>query len=88
MAGSDAEATLAFYDGFADDYHLAYGGDWDAAVAQQGAALDALIRGALPAAADVLDCSCGIGTQAIGLARIGYASSIARDARRRASALR
>jgi SAM-dependent methyltransferase len=34
--------------------------------------LHRLIRAALPAAADVLDCACGIGTQAIGLARLGY----------------
>jgi SAM-dependent methyltransferase len=30
------------------------------------------VRAALPDAADVLDCACGIGTQAIGLARLGY----------------
>jgi SAM-dependent methyltransferase len=72
MASSDGETTTGFYDGFADDYHLAYGGDWERAVDRQGAALDALIRDELPAARDVLDCSCGIGTQAVGLARLGY----------------
>src|SRR3954471_6818950 len=61
-----------FYDGLAPDYHLAYGGQWDAAVERQGAALDRIIRAALPEAQDVLDCSCGIGTQAIGLALRGY----------------
>jgi glycine/sarcosine N-methyltransferase len=64
--------VVAFYDGLAPDYHLAYGGNWDAAVERQGAALDRLIRAALPDAQDVLDCSCGIGTQAIGLALRGY----------------
>jgi SAM-dependent methyltransferase len=61
-----------FYDGFADDYHLAYGGRWDEAVARQGAALDGLIREHTPGARRVLDCSCGIGTQAIGLSLLGY----------------
>jgi SAM-dependent methyltransferase len=61
-----------FYDGFADTYELAYGGRWDEAVERQGAALDALIRATVPDARDVLDCACGIGTQALGLARRGY----------------
>ncbi|MGW7120832.1 class I SAM-dependent methyltransferase, partial [Streptomyces sp. NPDC054901] len=57
-----------FYDELADDYHLIYS-DWDASIRRQGAALDALIG--LDRAA-VLDCSCGIGTQAIGLALRGH----------------
>lgn len=61
-----------FYDGLAPDYDLVYGGNWEGAVERQGAALDRLIRDALPDAKDVLDCACGIGTQAIGLARRGY----------------
>jgi len=64
--------VLGFYDAFASDYELAYGGRWDEAVRRQGAALDELIRASLPDAADVLDCACGIGTQAIGLALRGY----------------
>ena len=62
-----------FYDGLAEDYHLVYADRWDEAVAGQGAALAAVIRALSPDAADVLDCSCGIGTQAIGLALQGYA---------------
>lgn len=61
-----------FYESFAPDYELAYGGRWDEAVARQGGALDELIRELVPGAQDVLDCSCGIGTQAIGLALRGY----------------
>jgi SAM-dependent methyltransferase len=61
-----------FYDGLARDYHLVYGDHWDEAVASQGAALDRLIHALRADARDVLDCSCGIGTQAIGLARRGY----------------
>ena len=72
MEESDDAALVRFYDEFADDYHLAYGGNWDDAVERQGSALDALIRDLLPDATTVLDCSCGIGTQALGLAKLGY----------------
>ena len=61
-----------FYDGLAADYHLVYGDHWDDAVAGQGAVLDGLIREVHGGEADVLDCSCGIGTQAIGLALRGH----------------
>jgi len=69
---SPPTSVVDFYDGLAADYHLVYGDRWDDAVARQGAALDLLIREARPNARDVLDCSCGIGTQAIGLALRGY----------------
>lgn len=64
--------VVGFYDAFAPDYHLAYGGNWESAVERQGKALDALIQETRPGAQSVLDCSCGIGTQAVGLARLGY----------------
>lgn len=60
-----------FYDELASDYHLVYP-DWDASIQRQGEALDRLIRDRHPQAIDVLDCSCGIGTQALGLALRGY----------------
>jgi SAM-dependent methyltransferase len=73
MASADGLGSVVrFYDDFAPDYHLAYGGNWESAVERQGAALDRLIRQSFPGATDVLDCSCGIGTQAIGLAKHGY----------------
>ncbi|WP_436851016.1 class I SAM-dependent methyltransferase [Streptomyces hokutonensis] len=60
-----------FYDGLAADYHLIYP-DWDASMAHQAEALDAVVRARLGAGSHrVLDCSCGIGTQAIGLAAVG-----------------
>ena len=61
-----------FYDALADDYHLVYR-DWEASIPRQAAALDRLIR-AHPGAANqhVLDCTCGIGTQSLGLAALGY----------------
>lgn len=57
-----------FYDELADDYHRIYS-DWDASIRRQGESLDALIG---LERATVLDCSCGIGTQAIGLALRGH----------------
>jgi glycine/sarcosine N-methyltransferase len=68
----DNASLLRFYDDFADDYHLAYGGNWETALEQQGTALDVLIRSHLPEPKSVLDCSCGIGTQTLGLAKLGY----------------
>lgn len=67
-----ASSVRDFYDGLAAEYHLVYGDGWDDAVARQGEVLDALIREVHGDAADVLDCSCGIGTQAIGLALLGH----------------
>jgi SAM-dependent methyltransferase len=47
--------------------------NWDASMARQAAVLDALVEHRLGAGPRrVLDCSCGIGTQAIGLARAGH----------------
>jgi glycine/sarcosine N-methyltransferase len=58
----------AFYDDLAPDYHLIFA-DWEASIARQAQAL-ALLLGA---AETVLDAACGIGTQALGLARAGFA---------------
>lgn len=62
-----------FYDRLAPHYHLLYG-DWEASVASQGAALARLLagHGVAPGEA-VLDASCGIGTQTLGLLANGYA---------------
>jgi SAM-dependent methyltransferase len=66
------DPTLAFYEALAGDYHLIFG-DWPASVRWQGDTLDRLIRANLgEPPRSVLDCSCGIGTQAIGLAQRGY----------------
>jgi glycine/sarcosine N-methyltransferase len=85
--------VLSFYEQLAADYHLIYA-DWDQSIERQANALDRLIRafhGGPPLA--VLDCSCGIGTQAIGLAGRGYTvhatdlspASVARVAREAAA---
>ena len=59
-----------FYDSMADYYHLIFE-DWDASMRRQGAALAKL----LPPPEEVgliLDVACGIGTQSLALAAIGY----------------
>ncbi len=66
------DQTLQFYEQLADDYHLIFA-DWRESVRRQGEILDRLICAAMgDQAQTVLDCACGIGTQAIGLALHGY----------------
>jgi SAM-dependent methyltransferase len=65
-------STGDFYDTLAPFYHLIYP-DWEASVAWQGAALDAVIRAETgDGARTVLDVACGIGTQSLGLAALGH----------------
>jgi len=60
-----------FYDQLTPFYHLVYP-DWNASVHRQGEQLSALIKTEWPSSKKILDVSCGIGTQAIGLAMLGY----------------
>jgi glycine/sarcosine N-methyltransferase len=65
-------SVVDFYDQLAAEYHLIYQ-DWEEAVKRQGTVLDRLITEAFgEGPRDVLDCACGIGTQAIGLAEHGH----------------
>jgi glycine/sarcosine N-methyltransferase len=61
-----------FYDELASDYHLIFA-DWDAAIAWEAGIIAGLLRELGLADGAVLDASCGIGTQAIGLAQAGFA---------------
>ncbi len=61
--------TSVFYDAVADDYHLWYR-DWDAELEREGLNLRRFFRD--QGVQTVLDASCGPGTQAIALARLGY----------------
>ncbi|MGQ4485807.1 class I SAM-dependent methyltransferase [Streptomyces sp. SAS_281] len=72
-AHQPAAPVRDFYDDLASDYDLMYA-DWQAGIDRQGAALSGLIGTALAEGAsyDVLDCACGIGTQALGLAALGH----------------
>lgn len=66
------DSVRAFYDGLAADYHLIFG-DWWSSVLHQGRIIEALLGSVgIEPPASVLDCSCGIGTQALGLAHRGY----------------
>ncbi|MEU9750685.1 class I SAM-dependent methyltransferase [Streptomyces niveus] len=65
-------SVARFYDQLAADYHLIYD-HWDGSTERQGRALDTVIRSVLgQQPATVLDCACGIGTQAVGLALRGH----------------
>ena len=64
--------TAHYYDSIAHEYanHVP---DWDGAVRRQGRALHELIVAALGSGPHaVLDCTCGVGTQAVGLAGMGH----------------
>ncbi len=69
IPGVALEASPAdFYDDLAEDYHLIFA-DWNATIARQAEVITGLLRaehGLL--SGRVLDASCGIGTQALGLA--------------------
>jgi len=61
-----------FYAGLTPLYHLVYP-DWEQAIARQASTLDSVIREAWgDGVSSVLDVSCGIGTQSLGLAKLGY----------------
>ncbi|WP_216919522.1 class I SAM-dependent methyltransferase [Synechococcus sp. CCAP 1479/9] len=64
--------TQDFYDELAPFYHLLYP-DWDASIGRQSRGLaHVLSEFDVPSGSDVLDAACGIGTQALGLAHLGY----------------
>ena len=61
-----------FYDNLADQYDKLFL-DWQTAIREQADILDRLFNSyGFDTTANLLDCACGIGTQAIGLAALGY----------------
>lgn len=61
-----------FYDELAEEYHLIFE-NWDRSIARQGDVLDHLLSAeGIKKTSSLLDCSCGIGTQALALAKKGY----------------
>lgn len=61
-----------FYDDMATSYDKLFL-NWQAATREQAVILDRIFRSeGFDAATRILDCACGIGTQAIGLASLGY----------------
>lgn len=66
------DITQKFYDHLATQYDKLFL-DWQADMQEQGELLHRLFhQNGYDQAAGILDCACGIGTQAIGLARLGY----------------
>lgn len=66
------DSVAQFYDELADDYKYIFA-DWRRSVMRQGQVLRAIIEAqAGKRAKSLWDCTCGIGTQAIGLAVLGY----------------
>jgi glycine/sarcosine N-methyltransferase len=65
-------SAQAFYDGLAADYHLLFD-DWREAAVRHGDVIGEVLRELrVGPGARLLDCTCGIGTQAIPLAARGY----------------
>ena len=67
------QSARDFYDEFAGSFHLIFE-DWEASMARQAAALGPILERECGPANSVrlLDCACGIGTQALGLAKRGF----------------
>ena len=65
-------AAFNFYQALADHYHLIFE-DWDKSIARQAAILNPLLHSVMQRTElKLLDCACGIGTQAIGFAQSGH----------------
>ncbi len=68
----DQSMTKSYYDALTPYYKLIYP-NWDVSVKRQAGELDRVIREfAGERAITILDAACGIGTQSIGLADLGY----------------
>jgi len=71
--GARSLGTRRFYDELAEDYHLLLPSEWWPFSQWQGKILDKVLAEAKVLPGDcVLDCTCGIGTQALPLASLGY----------------
>ncbi|MBQ3108545.1 MAG: class I SAM-dependent methyltransferase, partial [Clostridia bacterium] len=66
------DITQTFYDSLASQYDKLFQ-NWRSATREQAVILNALFeKNGFDRSAKILDCACGIGTQAIGLAELGY----------------
>ncbi len=66
------DIVQSFYDGLAGEYDRLFA-DWQASTREQAGVLDRLfLENGFDRSARILDCACGIGTQAVGLAALGY----------------
>ena len=83
-----SDTVLRFYEDLAEVYHLQFE-DWSTAIERQSKVIDKLLKAeGLGPELQILDCTCGIGTQALGLAALGHdvmGSDLSAAAVRRAS---
>ncbi len=64
------QETESLYDELAEHYHLIFQ-DWEASICRQGQVIASLLP--KPSQVDpILDCACGIGTQSLALAKLGF----------------
>ena len=83
----------SFYNSMASQYHKLFA-DWQSTTREQADILDKIFKDCgFQGSARILDCACGIGTQSIGLAALGYSVSASdiseeeiKEARNRATA--
>ena len=69
-----AKPVTEFYDNLSPEYRHNMGWDWEAVMREEGATLSRFLENKIgrPGPFTLLDCSCGIGTQAVGLALQGH----------------
>ncbi len=69
-----AEPVTEYYDNLSPEYRDNMGWNWEKTMREEGSTLSRFLESqiARPGPWDLLDCSCGIGTQAIGLALQGH----------------
>jgi SAM-dependent methyltransferase len=69
---AERESPEAFYDALAPEYDAIFD-DWWVAALEHGRIIDSVLQHAgVARGARLLDCACGIGTQALPLAQLGY----------------
>jgi glycine/sarcosine N-methyltransferase len=82
-----AEKILGFYEPLAEHFHLIFD-DWDKSIERQAGILNTLLAAqGCGHPLKILDCACGVGTQALGFASFGHrvvASDLSRAAVNRA----
>ncbi len=65
--------TVDFYNQLTPFYHLLFPDGWQASIERHASALDVIIKEFWDDGVEtILDVACGIGTQALGLAQLGY----------------
>ena len=68
--------TSESYNELASHYHLIFE-NWEASIDRQATVLSSILKRecSLDGPARILDCACGIGTQSLGLAKMGFSGN-------------